>query len=38
MLLRDFLLLMAVCLVWATNFVVTKLVLVHFAIPPLLFS
>lgn len=38
MLLRDFILLMVVCLVWATNFVVTKLVLVHFDVPPLLFS
>ncbi len=38
MLVRDFILLMGVCLIWATNFVVTKLVLVHLDIPPLLFS
>ncbi|MGU9982193.1 DMT family transporter [Phreatobacter sp. HK31-P] len=38
MLLRDFILLMVVCLVWATNFIVTKLVLVHLDVPPLLFS
>lgn len=38
MLLSDFILLMVVCLVWATNFIVTKLVLVHLDVPPLLFS
>ena len=38
MLARDFALLMLVCLIWATNFVVTKLALVHLDIPPLLFS
>lgn len=38
MLLRDFALLVAVCFVWATNFVATKLALTILAIPPLLFS
>jgi O-acetylserine/cysteine efflux transporter len=38
MLARDFAVLMLVCLVWATNFVVTKLVLVKLDVPPLAFS
>ncbi len=38
MLARDFAVLMLVCFVWATNFVVTKLVLVQLDVPPLAFS
>jgi O-acetylserine/cysteine efflux transporter len=38
MLVRDFVLLVAICLIWATNFVVAKLVLVNLSIPPLFFS
>lgn len=35
---RDFALLMLVCLIWATNFIVTKLVLSDLDVPPLAFS
>lgn len=35
---RDFALLMLVCLIWATNFIVTKLVLSGLDVPPLAFS
>lgn len=35
---RDFALLTFVCFIWATNFVVTKLALVHLDAPPLLLS
>ncbi|WP_439576086.1 DMT family transporter [Phreatobacter sp.] len=35
---RDFALLMLVCLIWATNFIVTKLVLADLDVPPLAFS
>lgn len=35
---RDFALLMIVCLIWATNFIVTKLVLAGLDVPPLAFS
>jgi drug/metabolite transporter (DMT)-like permease len=38
MLARDFAVLMLVCFVWATNFVVTKLVLVQLDVPPFAFS
>lgn len=38
MLVRDFALLMLVCLVWATNFVATKLAVTALNIPPLFFS
>jgi drug/metabolite transporter (DMT)-like permease len=38
MLPRDFALLLVICLVWASNFVVAKLVLADLHIPPLFFS
>jgi len=38
MLPRDFGLLMVICLVWASNFVIAKLVLADLLIPPLFFS
>ena len=38
MLPRDFALLLLVCLVWASNFIVSKLVLADLHIPPLFFS
>jgi drug/metabolite transporter (DMT)-like permease len=38
MLPRDFALLLVICLVWASNFIVAKLVLADLHIPPLFFS
>src|SRR4051812_997840 len=38
MLPRDFGLLLVICLVWASNFVIAKLVLADLHIPPLFFS
>jgi O-acetylserine/cysteine efflux transporter len=38
MLPRDFALLLVICLVWASNFVIAKLVLADLHIPPLFFS
>jgi drug/metabolite transporter (DMT)-like permease len=38
MLPRDFAILLVVCLVWASNFIVSKLVLADLHIPPLFFS
>src|SRR5688500_14785004 len=38
MLLRDFVLLLFICLVWASNFVVSKLAVSALSAPPLFFS
>ncbi|HEX8665805.1 MAG TPA: hypothetical protein VF744_17460, partial [Beijerinckiaceae bacterium] len=38
MLPRDFVLLLVVCLVWASNFVVSKLAVSALSVPPLFFS
>lgn len=36
--LRDFLLLIGICLIWATNNVVSKIVVSHWGIPPLFYA
>ena len=36
--LRDFLLLVAVCLFWATNNILSKLAISHWHVPPLFYT
>lgn len=36
--LRDFLLLMSVCLIWALNVIIGKIVLTHYAVPPFYYA
>ena len=38
MTLRDFVLLVAVCLVWALNNVISKIVIAHMGVPPLFYA